>query len=157
MKRNDRRNSSYPSGFKPDIGPRSSVRRRRVLVADDMPEIRHLISRFLQRHGYRVSTAQDGRGAWLMFQQTPYDVVITDLKMPVMDGAALTARIKTMAPETPVVIITGQAREAAREMADINSTAAAVLMKPFDFDTLLRTVATLVESEASAAAITVTV
>jgi CheY-like chemotaxis protein len=159
MQQSDRHIS--PPSLSAAIGPnhvhRSAVPPRRVLVADDSPEIRQLVARFLQRHGYDVTPAENGYEAWRMFQQAPYDLVITDLKMPVMDGAALMARIKAMAPETPVVIITGQLKEAARDMVGSNDRAEAVLTKPFDFNTLLKTLATLIEDRASAAAITITV
>jgi len=131
--------------------------RRRVLVADDMPEIRHLVTRFLGRHGFDVSRAENGREAWRMFRRTPYDLVITDLQMPIMDGAALMARIKTMAPETPVVVITGQTGRTVRDMLGDKGRAEAVLPKPFNFDTLLNTVKTLLDTEAAEAAITITV
>jgi DNA-binding response OmpR family regulator len=67
------------------------------------------------------------------------------------------ARIKTMAPETPVVVITGQSGEAVRDMLGGNSQAEAVLPKPFNFETLLKTVKILMDTETAEAAITITV
>ena len=133
-----------------------TIRRRRVLAVDDNPELRHLIALYLQRHGYEVALAENGHQAWQMFRRAPYDLVITDLQMPVMNGAALMARIKTLAPETPVVIVTGEIETAVRDMVDGHGPAQAVLAKPFDFDTLLKTVAALIATEPAAAAITIT-
>ena len=113
---------AFPSTGRQDEARLGTLHRRRVLAADDMPEIRYLIARFLQRHGYDVATAQDGREAWGLFRQAPYDLVITDLNMPVMDGAALIARIKAMAPETPVVVGTAP-RNLQRTLPDSASTA----------------------------------
>jgi DNA-binding response OmpR family regulator len=148
---------AFPAAIGPPLEQRGAIHRGRILVADDMPEIRHLVSRFLSRHGYEVSRAENGREAWRMFRRDPYDLVITDLQMPVMDGAALMARIKTRAPETPVVVITGQGGEAVRDMLGGNSQAEAVLPKPFNFETLLKTVKILMDTETAEAAITITV
>jgi len=159
MKRQRHRKSpfSFPAAIEHPGEHHGATHHRRILVADDMPEIRHLVSRFLGRHGFDVSRAENGREAWRMFHRDPYDLVITDLGMPVMDGAALMARIKALAPETPVVVITGQTGQAVRDMLGNEGQAEAVLPKPFNFDTLLNTVKTLLDTEAAEAAITITV
>jgi DNA-binding response OmpR family regulator len=124
-----------------------------VLVVDDDPQIRRLVAGYLGRYGYEVALAEDGREGWRMFQQRPYALVITDLKMPALDGAALLARIKAVDGDTPVVIITGQGREAVRHMVGSDGGAQAVLHKPFNLDTLLKIVAPLAATEAAAAAV----
>lgn len=126
---------------------------RRVLVVDDDPQIRALIARFLGRFGYDVAHAENGQEGWRIFRQTPHDLVITDLQMPVMDGAALLARIKTLSRETPVVIITGQGREAMGDLVGREGPPQAVLHKPFTLHTLLKVVAALLPNRAAAAAI----
>lgn len=157
MKRQSGHTPSYafPATAGPDLGHRGAAQRRRVLTVDDSPEIRHLVSRFLHRHGYDVSLAENGHEAWQLFRRAPYDLVITDLQMPVMDGMALMARIQTLAPETPVVVITGQMGEAVPDLVGPDGPAQAVLHKPFAFNTLLKTMAALIDTEA-AAAITIT-
>jgi CheY-like chemotaxis protein len=158
MKHHNRRKSpsAVPSAMAPASNHCDAIHRRRVLAVDDNPELRRLISLYLQRHGYEVSLAENGRQAWRMFRRASYDLVITDLQMPVMDGAALMARIKALSPETPVVLITGAIEAAVRDMVNGHGPAQAVLAKPFDFDTLLKTVAALITTEAAAAAITIT-
>jgi CheY-like chemotaxis protein len=81
--------------------------RARVLVVDDEEAIADLLSSVLQRAGYDVIAAADGQQAWEFFQALPFDAVISDLKMPRLDGERLTRRIKELAPQTPIVILTG--------------------------------------------------
>ncbi len=126
---------------------------RRVLVVDDDPQIQRLVAGYLGRYGYEVTLAGNGREGWRLFQQGLYALVITDLQMPVIDGAALLARIKALDGNTPVVIITGQGREVVRDMLGSDGGAQAVLHKPFNLDTLLKTVAALAATEAAAAAV----
>ena len=116
MKRHNCRKSpcAIPSVMAPVNDHCDAIHRRRVLAVDDNAELRRLISLYLRRHGYEVSLAENGLQAWRMFRRAPYDLVITDLQMPVMDGAALLARIKALSPETPVVIVTGAIETAVR-------------------------------------------
>jgi CheY-like chemotaxis protein len=148
--------ASARSATTPESTPWSVQPRRRVLVVDDDPLIRKLVTRFLDRSGYEVIQAENGREAWRLFRQAPCDLVVTDLVMPVMDGTALTARIKAMNRDTPVVVITGQGREAVRDMAGPAGQAEAVLGKPFDLDTLARVVAALLCDRSAASAVTIT-
>ncbi|OTE88794.1 DNA-binding response regulator, partial [Escherichia coli] len=54
-----------------------------------------------------IEEAKNGREAWQLFQKQPFDLIITDVKMPFMDGHALVARIKEAVPEIPVMFISG--------------------------------------------------
>lgn len=119
--------------------------RWRVLVVDDNLQIRHVVYRFLSRFRYDVSQADDGRMALEMFRRAPYDLVVTDLQMPVMNGQTLIARIKAMAWDTPVIVMTGQGPEALADVGGLVS-ADAVLYKPFDLNKLVATVRTLLSN-----------
>src|SRR5690348_15251847 len=79
----------------------------RILVVDDEEDIVELLTRNLRRAGYDVRTASDGLAAWEAFEKDPVDLVITDLKMPRLDGEQFAKRIKERAPLTPVVVLTG--------------------------------------------------
>jgi response regulator RpfG family c-di-GMP phosphodiesterase len=79
----------------------------RVLVVDDEKFIRDILADFLSLEGYRVCTAQDGSAAITELQNAPYDLVITDLKMPKLGGLDLLKEISTCYPETLTVIMTG--------------------------------------------------
>jgi response regulator RpfG family c-di-GMP phosphodiesterase len=79
----------------------------RVLVVDDEKFIRDILADFLSLEGYTVRTAQDGSAAITELRNAPYDLVITDLKMPKLGGLDLLKEISICYPETLTVIMTG--------------------------------------------------
>ncbi len=87
----------------------SGVRRRsRVVVVDDDESGRKALGDLLQGIGYHVDSACDGAAALELVMSGPLpNLVITDLKMPVLDGHALLARLQEVAPDLPVVVLTG--------------------------------------------------
>ncbi|WP_426730284.1 response regulator [Myxococcus faecalis] len=93
--------------------PETQSRRRRILVVDDSPLTRELISNLLEAVGYDTVMAADGADALDVLEGTPVDLVVTDLEMPGMDGLALTRRLKELSarPRLPVVILTTRGGE----------------------------------------------
>ena len=88
------------------------TRRLRLLVIDDDPLLSEALLRILDDEGHEVTGAQGGRegiNTFLQAQTTqhPFDVVMTDLGMPYVDGRAVAAAIKHASPQTPVVLLTG--------------------------------------------------
>jgi response regulator RpfG family c-di-GMP phosphodiesterase len=81
--------------------------RPRVLIVDDEKFIRDILADFLGMEGYVVRTAEDGQAALNELNQTPYDLIISDLKMPRMGGIELLEQIGTAAPNALTVIMTG--------------------------------------------------
>jgi two-component system C4-dicarboxylate transport response regulator DctD len=79
----------------------------RVLVVDDDPEIRTLLSRRLRRTGYTVEEAGDGVEALGLADKTVPDVVVTDMAMPRLDGLGLLKGLRSKDPELPVIVLTG--------------------------------------------------
>ena len=79
----------------------------KVLVVDDEDVIRRGICRVMEGRGYQAEAAESGYGAVEKLQKTPFSIVITDLKMPGMDGIEVLKAIKILQPEVPVIIITG--------------------------------------------------
>lgn len=79
----------------------------RLLLIDDEPGIRRMMSLDLESEGYQVTTAADGYQGLKAFDALQPDVVITDLKMPGLDGIEVLSRIKLMKPDTEVIVITG--------------------------------------------------
>lgn len=78
-----------------------------ILVVDDDEDILELIERHLSNKGYEVLTAYDGEQALPLLEKVKFDLVITDLKMPRMDGMELLRRVKEKDPNIEVVILTG--------------------------------------------------
>ncbi len=80
---------------------------KRILLIDDEPGIRKMMSLDLSADGYEVSTAEDGPAGLELFQREKPHLVLTDIKMPGLDGLEVLKRIKSQAPETEVIVITG--------------------------------------------------
>ena len=80
-----------------------------ILVVDDEGAIRYSVSKTLQRVGYHVSEAESGEKALEMLVQQEFDVILTDIRMPGIDGVELLRRIKEIAPDSSVILMTGYA------------------------------------------------
>lgn len=81
--------------------------KRRILVVDDQESMRVLLKDMLKVMGYEVSVAEGGEEALTLMSGTQFDLLLTDLNMPGMDGTALLKAVKSDYPGLPVVIITG--------------------------------------------------
>ena len=104
-----------------------------ILVVDDEQSMRDMLSIFLQREGYRVTCATDGHDALACCEQQEFDVVISDIKMPGMDGISLLHELRRRNPETLVIMITAFGTfESARE--SMQKDAWDYLTKPFDVE-----------------------
>lgn len=105
-----------------------------ILVVDDEPDIVTTLVQLLQREGHRVTSASDGKQAIACLGKVAFDVVITDLFMPEVDGAQLMMVIRRVQPNAAIVAMSGggvymsphEALAMARRLG-----AVAVLPKPF--------------------------
>jgi YesN/AraC family two-component response regulator len=99
------------TGIKEDRieGDKSMRPKASVLIVDDERFIRQILARIVQREGYTVGEASNGKDALEKLEQTRYDFVISDIRMPNMDGMELLPTIKTRFPETTVILITAYA------------------------------------------------
>jgi excisionase family DNA binding protein len=102
----------------------------RVLVVDDEAAIRDLLSKTLALAEYDVDLAPDGRTALERLRIIPYDLLITDLKMPGVDGLAVIREARRLKADIPVIIITGFSTEASAIEA-VNLGVSGYLTKPF--------------------------
>ncbi len=111
----------------------------RILVVDDEQRMRHLLSIILKKKGYEVEEAEDGMQALEMLSSTPFDLTITDVKMPRMDGRGLLRQMKKQNIECPVVFITafGTVEAAVEAMRD---GVMDFITKPFEQDRIVVTV-----------------
>jgi PAS domain S-box-containing protein len=122
--------------------PAVPAARGRVLVVDDETEIADLIREVLNREGYAVSVAQSGREALVRVQGDSFDVIISDLRMPDLDGPGLWRALKAVRPELAdrMIFVTGDtlSGDASRFLREVE---APVMEKPLDLAELRRRVA----------------
>jgi excisionase family DNA binding protein len=104
--------------------------RPRILVVDDEAAIRDLLSKTLALAEYDVDLAPDGRTALERLRIIPYDLLITDLKMPGVDGLTVVREARRLKADIPVIIITGFSTEASAIEA-VNLGVSGYLTKPF--------------------------
>jgi YesN/AraC family two-component response regulator len=79
----------------------------RILIVDDEDGIREVLRDFFQDQGFEVSEAADGTGALEMVRKEHFDVVLTDLRMPGLDGITLLKEIRHIHPDVATLILTG--------------------------------------------------
>ena len=117
---------------------------RQVLVVDDEPDMLVNVARILRRGRYECVTAGSGEEALTLLRQRHPDLVLTDLRMPGMDGLALLRAVRQHAPPVPVVIFTAYTSEATAQEA-LAAGASAFLAKPFTAAQLLDAVRTALD------------
>jgi excisionase family DNA binding protein len=121
---------SRPAAAGPARASTAAAGRPRVLVVDDEASIRDLIAKTLALAEYDVDLAPDGRTALERLRIIPYDLLITDLKMPGVDGLAVIREARRLKADIPVIIITGYSTEASAIEA-VNLGVSGYLTKPF--------------------------
>lgn len=110
-----------------------------ILVADDEDSVRTFVTRALESHGYKVTPVADGGAALAEALDGEYDLLLTDIRMPVMDGIALALNVASKCADLPVVLMTGYSDEKQRAH-NLDSLIEDVLSKPFTMDQLLELV-----------------
>lgn len=113
----------------------------KILVVDDEESITRLARQILERLGYSITVANSGSEALDLFRvrKSEFDLVLTDLKMPEMDGVELAESIRTLRPEIPIIALTGSAHEMTNPDLAL-STFTACLAKPISPEDLGRAV-----------------
>lgn len=115
-----------------------------ILIVDDERAIRDSLSMVLEEEGYGTATASDGREALELLKCNDYDIMITDLKMPEMDGMTLIRHSQQICPQTALIIITAHGSlESAIEA--LRMGAFDYILKPFDFDDVLHKIKRLIK------------
>ena len=121
-----------------------------IIVIDDEAVIREGMRRILAAEGYHAETSADGRTAIEKIQEQDFDVVITDLKMPGMDGIEVLQAIKILQPDVPVIIITGYSTVSSAVEA-MKSGAFDYIAKPFSPELIIDKVQKAIVHKTSAA------
>ena len=104
----------------------------RILIAEDEEGLRELVSRALASDGHEVATAPDGAAALEALTRAParFDLLLADIKMPVMDGIALALAAARDHPELTILLMTGYADQRERA-ANLDALVHDVILKPF--------------------------
>ena len=113
-----------------------------ILIIDDEPQIRSMLKLMLERDGYEVAEAPDGREGIKIHRQNPADLIITDLIMPNKDGIGMIIELKKEFPDVKIIAMSGGGLNkpegylrGAKKLG-----AACTLTKPIDRDELLRAI-----------------
>jgi DNA-binding response OmpR family regulator len=107
----------------------------KILVVDDEPRLAKSLARMLASQGHEPTIAGDGIEAWDLFESTPdgWDMLITDIRMPRLDGVGLARRVRERGSAIPVVFISGHGESP----NVVELSPAAFLAKPFKRTALL--------------------
>ena len=107
-----------------------------VLVVEDDIETARAMNRGLQEMGCRVAVAHSGQAGWDLYRKQPFDVLITDLRMPSGDGEHLAKIVRSDAPFLPIIIVTGHLGATERLADELGTGPCLVLKKPVSLDRL---------------------
>jgi len=118
----------------------------RILVVDDEEPLRTLVARGLGMDGHSCLTAADGAEALdiLIAEEGRFDLLLTDIRMPLMDGIALALAAKQQFPELTIMLMTGYAEQRERAKS-LEAIVAEVMTKPFTIAELRSTVMKVIE------------
>jgi len=111
----------------------------RILVVDDEPDQRFMLRRIFERAGHEVTEVGDGAAALAVVRESPPDLVVTDMMMPVMDGAELIRRLRCEPATAGIPIL------AASGASHLAGAADAVVQKPYSWQQLVAAAGDLLE------------
>lgn len=118
----------------------------KILIVDDSQELSDIISEIMEAQGYTVKTTTGSLDALKLFETSCYDVVVSDIHMPEMDGLELMEKIKVKKQDQLVVLITGYSVSEARKIA-LEKGADAFVAKPFHMKELIEVIAGLIRKK----------
>jgi CheY-like chemotaxis protein len=118
----------------------SASHRPAILVVDDDEDMRTLLQRILRRAGFMAATAADGAEGLARFRDGAFDLVITDMVMPVMDGIEVIRALRAERPDLPIVAVSGAGDWDPLLHMAVSLGASAALRKPVRAAELVQTV-----------------
>lgn len=122
------------------------VRQGGVLIVDDEPEFLDTAQLLLEGHGMKVFTAENGRQALECVEAHPIDVMVLDLRMPVMDGLETYLELHKLGYDIPTIIVSAYGDEESEVIERLDAESlCGILKKPFKFEKLLAAVEKLVK------------
>lgn len=108
----------------------------KILVVEDERDLNRIITKHLKKNNYSVDSCFDGREALDFVSYSEYDLIITDIMMPNVDGYEFIARLRESKNNTPVIMLTAK-DTLADKIVGLDSGADDYIVKPFEFDELL--------------------
>ena len=108
---------------------------KNLLLVDDEQDIVNILKEEFEELGHNVQTASSGNKAWEIFKDQPFDIVISDVRMPDGDGIFLLKKVKESNPKTRVLIITGYTEYSVEELKRLG--AEKLIHKPFQVEELV--------------------
>jgi two-component system response regulator PilR (NtrC family) len=115
-----------------------------VLIVEDEKVLRESLAELLREEGYEVAEAPDGKAGFQIALDRPLDIVLSDIRMPEMDGIALLGHLQKIAPQTPVIMLTAFGTVESAVVA-MRAGAHDYLLKPVQFDDVLLKVQRAIE------------
>jgi len=113
--------------------------KKKILIVDDECNFRNVMAHIFTSEGYKVSLAEDGIAALRALETEIFDVLITDIRMPNMDGIELFNNVKTLYPQMPVIFLSGS--DYPKAIVDnLKEGALYYFEKPVDFNLLKCTI-----------------
>jgi DNA-binding response OmpR family regulator len=124
---------------------------KHILVVDDDVGIRDLLTAMLEREGYEVSAAADGKEAIRLFRRNPAELIITDIIMPEQEGLKTISDLRRAHPEVRIIAISGGGQYGLGEYLDVATALGAdqTFAKPFDRLELVKAVRKLLSHKRS--------
>ncbi len=107
-----------------------------ILIADDDEDLRQALAQLLEIEGFRIAGAPDGPAALALAQQTTYDLILLDVKMPGPDGLEVLAELHRQLPQIPIIMMSGQTGRNTVANA-LRYGACDFIMKPFNDEFVL--------------------
>lgn len=112
-----------------------------ILVADDEPSVRQFVERALNYAGYAVTAVPDGNAALEALGKRKYDLLLTDIVMPDLDGIALSLKVAKDFPDTKILMMSGYSNQRQRAH-NLDFLAHEVISKPFTLDEITKRILT---------------
>ena len=117
----------------------------RILIAEDDNILRNMLIDFLSHFDFDVTGAEDGLMAWNFWNAEKYDILVTDINMPNMNGIDLLKKIKGVNQKFPIIVVTGVHLESVESNAT-DYGAEGFLLKPFKMKDLVQTINTVLQN-----------
>lgn len=111
---------------------------KNILIVDDQEDIRTLLAESFRGENYKVFLAEDGQKALDIYNKNTVDIILSDIKMPNLDGIEFSKKVKNININTPIFLITAFSEYTEKDIISIG--AEAIIFKPFDISEIIELV-----------------